>query len=175
MNLSAPSWAWARSSMESWLAAPAHPVWPVSNTDASFDVVANGLDSQGWLIAARGWGVARYELPLDLEGHRRRMRSWQLGAISTNCDLDLAIITSNVVWVSERMEGCVPWSVEHWRRCLRPTPTRRGSLVSTPIISAIGPCSGCRRQSLASQPTPTGLEWSVVGQSRRVGRSKFRS
>jgi ligand-binding sensor domain-containing protein len=86
-----------RLTRRTWLARPENPVWPISLETGSPDLAANTVDAAGWLLAVRGWGIARYRFDTADTGPPVRTRSWQSGD-AANLDLDQAIIASDGVW-----------------------------------------------------------------------------
>jgi hypothetical protein len=82
-----------------WLAAPENPVWKGVPGPGEPEIVANQLAEDGWLVAVRGLGVARYLAEALPGGGRHRLRSWQTGDLSS-VSLDLAVITREGVWIT---------------------------------------------------------------------------
>lgn len=92
------------TSVQTWLPAPEQPFWPVTSPSDSLDIIASDLDRNGWLIAAKNAGIARYHFDRLPDGRVYRTRSWQTSSLS-NIPLDQAVISQNGIWYTLQSGG----------------------------------------------------------------------
>lgn len=92
-----------KASQDVWLPRPANPVWPLNFLPDETDIVASEYNDQGWLLALRNGGIARY-LFESRDGQLYRTRSWQVGDLSS-VPLEQAFITTDGVWLGLESGG----------------------------------------------------------------------
>lgn len=94
-----------------WLPAPSNPWWRGNGSAQLDQVVASAYDEEGWLLAIRQRGVARYVFSKDDRGRLYRARSWQTASLS-DAALEEARFTRRGIWLSLR-EGGIRYADRH--------------------------------------------------------------
>ena len=89
--------------VETWLPAPEQPRWSGIEPLATEDIVGQRLDPDGWTLAVRGRGIARYAFEQSDDGSWYRTRGWRLGPLS-RWPLEQAIFNREGAWLRSRDE-----------------------------------------------------------------------